>query len=80
MSWLWLPHTTLEWLASVAVQTVVGFVVAGVLLTPGVGRLRRFYSRQTDPTTAGGAGSRVVAGREVHDILADAAKTGGEAG
>jgi hypothetical protein len=78
VSWLWVPHNTLQWVASVSVQTVVGFLVAGVLLTPGVGQLRRFYRRQTDPTSPGGAGSRIVAGREVHDILADAAKNGGQ--
>jgi hypothetical protein len=69
--WLWSGLGFGEWLVSVTAQTAAGFALIVIVLTPLAGRIKRLYKRQTDPTTPGGAGSRIVAGREVHDILAD---------
>jgi len=65
--WLWSNLGIEEWLISESAQVVFSFLLVGILLTPGVGWLKRAL----DPTTKGGAGSRIVAGREVYHILAD---------
>lgn len=65
--WLWSGLGIEEWLLSEGAQVVFSFLLVGLLLTPGVGWLKRAL----DPTTKGGAGSRIVAGRETYLILAE---------
>lgn len=67
MSWLWGPSNGWQWLGAVIMQTIIGFGLIAAFLTPAWGKLKRW----ADPTTPGGAGSKVVAGREVYLILAD---------
>jgi len=69
--WLWSGLGIGEWLATVVGQTLVGFLLIAALLTPAWSWLKRFYKKQTNPFTPGGAGSRTVDGREVHEILSE---------
>ncbi len=64
-----------EWLLSVAGQTVVGFLLIGAILSPLWGKLRRFYVKQLDPYSPGGAGNQPAPnGEPMHEYLAERAR------
>jgi hypothetical protein len=69
--WLWSGLGVEEWLISQGAQTAFSFLVIGILLTPLGAWLKRLYREAIDPTTRGGAGDHIVAGRRVYRILAD---------
>ncbi len=68
---LWSGLGFWEWLLNVGAQSVVGFVVFVAILTPLVGRAKRFYSKQTDPFSPGGAGDKIAPdGKPMYEYLA----------
>jgi hypothetical protein len=61
-----------EWLAQVAAQTVVAFLLIAACLTPLSKRALAFWRDEINPFTPGGAGDALTAdGRPVHEVLTD---------
>jgi len=71
-SFLWTGLSLGEWLAQVAAQTVVAFLLIGICLAPLSKRAVAFWHNETNPFTPGGAGDALTAdGRPVHEVLTD---------
>lgn len=71
-SFLWSGLTGWEWLCSVVAQTVLGFALIAAILTPLAARIKRWYRRQTNPYSPGGAGDVLAPdGEPMHIYLAE---------
>ena len=68
--WLWSGLGVGEWLATVAGQTLVGFLLIAALLTPAWNWLKKVYKQRVNPYSPKGAGDFTAPdGRAVHEYL-----------